>query len=45
MKKAFKRGYVVNTAVLAAVYVLCVLLTSLIGDEGSFRLTVVPSIW
>ena len=45
MKKAFKSGYVVNTAVLAAVYVLCVLLTSLIGDEGSFRLTVVPSIW
>lgn len=45
MKKAFKRGYLVNTAVLVAVYVLCVVLSGAFADSGSFRLTIAPSIW
>lgn len=45
MKKTFRRGYLVNTAVLIAVYALCVALSVVLADSGSFRLTVVPSIW
>ena len=45
MTKAFKRGYLVNTAVLVAVYVLCVVLSGAFADSGSFRLTIAPSIW
>ena len=45
MKKAFKRGYLVNTAVLVAVYVLCVVMSGAFADSGSFRLTIAPSIW
>lgn len=45
MKKAFKRGYLVNTAVLVAVCVLCVVLSGAFADSGSFRLTIAPSIW
>lgn len=45
MKKAFKRGYLVNTAVLVAVYVLCVVLSGAFAGSGSFRLTIAPSIW
>ena len=45
MKKAFKRGYLVNTAVLVAAYVLCVVLSGAFADSGSFRLTIAPSIW
>lgn len=45
MKKAFKRGYLVNTTVLVAVYVLCVVLSGAFADSGSFRLTIAPSIW
>ena len=45
MKKTFKRGYLVNTAVLVAVYVLCVVLSGAFADSGSFRLTIAPSIW
>ena len=45
MKKTLRRGYLVNTAVLIAVYALCVALSVVLADSGSFRLTVVPSIW
>lgn len=44
-EKTFRRGYLVNTAVLIAVYALCVVLSVVLADSGSFRLTVVPSIW
>lgn len=45
MKKAVKRGYIVNTVVLAAVYALCVVLAAALEGNDNFKLTIVPSIW
>ena len=45
MKKAVKRGYLVNTLAVVAVYALCIVLASTLGQGGSFKLIVVPSIW
>ena len=45
MKKTVKRGYIVNSAAIAAVYALCIVLAATLGREGSFKLILAPSIW
>ena len=45
MKKTVKRGYIVNTAVTVAVYALCIVLAATLGQGGSFKLILAPSIW
>ena len=45
MKKAVKRGYMVNGAAVVLVYALFVALASTLGQDGSFKLILAPSIW
>ncbi len=45
MKKAVKRGYMVNGAAVVLVYALFVVLASTLGQDGSFKLILAPSIW
>lgn len=45
MKKTIRRGYVVNTIVLVAVYALCVVLANVLADASNFKLILAPSIW
>ena len=44
MKKTIRRGYVVNTAVLVAVYILCVVLANVFSEVSNFKLILTPSI-
>ena len=45
MKKTIRRGYLVNTAVLVAVYILCVVLANVFSEVSNFKLILTPSIW
>ncbi len=39
------RGYLVNTLVIAAAFILFQMLTGIFGGEGDFKLVLVPSLW
>ena len=45
MSKLQKRGYIVNTAVLAVLFAGFMLLTGALGGTDNFKLILVPSIW
>lgn len=45
MSKLQKRGYIVNTAVLVALFALLMLLTGIFGGTDTFKLILAPSIW
>lgn len=45
MKNTVKRGYLVNGIAIAAVYALFVVLSATLGQGGSFKLIIAPSVW
>ena len=45
MKNTVKRGYLVNGIAIAAVYALFVVLAATLGQDGSFKLIIAPSVW
>ena len=45
MKTSVKRGYLVNGAAVVLVYALFVALAATLGQGGSFKLILAPSIW
>ena len=45
MKKTVKRGYIVNSAVIAAAYALFCVLAATLGQDGGFKLIIAPSVW
>ena len=45
MKTSVKRGYLVNGAAVVLAYALFVALAATLGQDGSFKLILAPSIW